>query len=238
MDYQHHTPSKLCSQISNKLFVDANTTISNAVLFPKKEGDARMRDNGVTTLTMKNVNVDAASFKKDLDAKLTENLLMDSTETTYPELYKNFCEFLDKMVVKIVPVPGILPTAYCKIERHDTIGRFTKSESDGDRCDALNKFSNVMEWVVTYIKDNNNGGNISQANSRFSNKLFNYPAQFENTGSGIQESYKACNNGSRLPSTGGSKSRRTRRRKHARKTHHKRKHRSRAARKHKKHTRR
>ena len=240
-----HTPSNLCDRISRILFTGANTSISNEILYHKKPGQG-MQNTGITHLTMMNVNGDVKSFKKELDNELKKNRLMDTTENDNPELYKNFGEFLGKMIVRIVAVPGDEPTAYCQIERHDTIGRFTKSESEGYRCDALNKFSKVMEWVVKYINENNNGGKISQADSRWSNKPFNFPANFENTGSGIQESYKACNKNAHLPYAGGSKSRRTRRRKHsrkthrkhARKTHHKHKHHSRAARKHKKYSRR
>jgi hypothetical protein len=243
MDDQPHKPSNLCERISGRLIIQ--TPISDEILYHKKRGQG-MQNTGITHLQMKNVNGDVKSFKKELDNELKRNGLMDTTENDNPELYKNFGEFLGKMIVRIVVVPGDEPTAYCQIERHDTIGRFTKSESEGDRCDALNKFSKVMEWVVKYINENNNGDKISQAYSRGANKLFNFPAKFENTGSGIQESYKACNKNAHLPYAGGSKSRRTRRRKHsrkshhkrARKTHHKRKHHSRAARKHKKYSRR
>ena len=240
--------STLCNRISKRL--DIETPISNEILYPKKSGQG-MQNTGSTSLSMKNVNITDTFFKEQLDKQLTHYGLTSNIASGDPELYKNFGEFLDKMIVRIVAVPGEQPTAYCQIERHDTIGRFTKSESEGSRCDALKKFSKVMEWVVTYINDNNPGGLISAANSRHTTKLFNYPAKFENTGSGIQESYKACNKNERLPYTGGSKSRRTRRRKHNRKTHHKharkthqkrapkshkRKRHSRAARKHKKHT--
>ena len=241
--YIPHTPSTLCEEISRRLFIE--TSISNEILYPKRSGEG-MQNTSLARLNMKNINVDPASFKKELDDALIKNGLSNNKQELYPELYKNFGKFLGKMIVRIVARPGVQGTAYCQIERHDTIGRFTKSESEGDRCDALKKFTEVMEWVVNYIKNNNSGGNISEANNRFSKMLFNYPAEFENTGSGIQESYKACNKGDPLPYTGGSKSRRTRRRKHsrkshhkhARKTHHKRKHHSRAARKHKKYSRR
>lgn len=250
-DVRPHIPSNLCNRISRILFTGSNTSISNELLYPKNHGEG-MQNTAQTNLTMKNINVNDNLFLKDLDDELKKQLLMDNTANISPELYKNFGEFLGKMIVRIVAEPGEQPTAYCQIERHDTIGRFTKSESKGDRCDALNKFSKVMEWVVNYINENNSGGKILDANSSWSNKLFNYPARFENTGSGIQESYKACNKNAHLPNAGGSKSRRTRRRKHrhnrkthhkhARKTHHKRAHhsrsRSRAARKHKKYSRR
>jgi hypothetical protein len=240
----------LVDRIFNKICFK-NGIIPNIILW--KTGDHR--DNGNTQYSMLNINNQNGSleFQKKIDEILLNNNITQHTQMASYKMYNNFIEFLKKMNVRLV-VKDI--NAYCQIELHDTIGLFTLSESKGDRCNALNKFVNVIGQIVKYINSNSGSGrllkngNIEHVNSSMSNTLFNFPAKFENIGSGFKESYKACNSGTTL-SIGGSKSRRTRRRKHNRKTHHKqarkthhkrapkshkRKRHSRAARKHKKHT--
>lgn len=191
-------------------------------------------------------------FKTKINEILWGNSFTATTKTVYSKMYNNFVAFIEKMNVKLA-IDG--NKAYCQIELHDTIGRYIKSESKGDRCNALTAFVDVIKKIVKYINDNNNNTVITglrNYNLPFQGNIFNFPAEFGNTGSGIKESYKACNSGMSM-GIGGSKSRRIRRRKHNRKTHHKharkthhkrtskthkRAHRSRAARKHKKHTRR
>ena len=138
MSEQPHTPSALCEQISRRLFI--GTSISNEIIFRKRPNEGEgMQNTGMTQLNMKNVNVSDEIFKKELDKELIRNGLRDSsTWELKPELYKNFDEFLGKMIVRIVAVPGDPLTAYCQIERHDTIGRFTKSEF----CLSMFKTSN------------------------------------------------------------------------------------------------
>lgn len=206
--------------------------------------------------TMLNINYQGGGneFKTKIDEILRDSLFSATTQISDKKMYDNFVAFLQKMNVTLA-IQG--NTAYCQIELHDTIGRYIKSESKGDRCNALKKFVDVIQKIVKYINENNSNtviirNGLQNYNSSLQDKIFNFPAKIENSGSGIKESYKACNNGSSMPMLiGGSKSRRIRRRKHNRKTHHKharkthhkraskthkRRRHSRSVRKHKKHT--
>jgi hypothetical protein len=189
------------------------------------------------------------NIKNKIKKILTNSRFSDVNEDDHV-LYDNFKKFLEKMKVSFVV--DFEKMIFVEIELHDTIGLYTPSESSGDRCNALNRFYTVITNVVQYINGNNQMGFLNDAgivnyrNSGYSisnEKKFNFQARIKNSGSSFKKSYRACNNGMPIPLEGGSKSRRTRRRKHNRKTHnkrvsktHKRRRHSRSVRKHKKHT--
>lgn len=161
--------------------------------------------DGVTRLSMRNgASTTFKEFESDLAKTLNDELLADSSIDV--GIYNNFLKFVNKMVVAfVIDLPN---EPYCMIELHDTIGKYTPSESTGSRCNALRYFHNVIQWIVGYINDDRSRNT--------SDKKFNYPAKIK-LGSSFVKSLGSCNNAS-LTTTGGSKSRRTHRRKHNRKT--------------------
>jgi hypothetical protein len=173
-------------------------------------------------------------------------------------LYDNLKKFLEKMKVSFVVDKDHKNMIYCEFDLDDTIGSLMRRESSGARCDALNIFYNLIKNLVLYINNNSQKGCLTNGTIEYTDigystsrqKIFNFQARIKTSSTDFQKSYKACNSDTTL-SIGGSKSRRTRRRKHSRKSHHKharkthhkrapkshkRKRHSRAARKHKKHT--
>ena len=164
--------------------------------------------DGVTKLSMKNGAFTGNNdFETGLNEQLTDKLLSGLFKDD--DIYDNFVEFVNNMGVEMMVGDDLNP--YCMITLHDTIGKYTPSESSGSRCTALKYFWNVMQWIEKYIKDDSHRNTY--------NKIFNYSARFK-LGDSFVKSYKACGLGY-LTGIGGSKSRRTHRRKHARKTHHK-----------------
>ena len=185
--------------------------ISQKIYITKQVNDKQLTGqlvDGVTRLSMKNgASTTFKDFERELNEQLTDKLL--SGLFNDDDIYDNFVEFVNNMGVEMMVGGDLKP--YCMITLHDTIGKYTPSESTGTRCTALKYFWNVMKWIVKYIKDDSHKNN--------SDKTFNYSARFKLGGSFVK-SFQSCGLGS-FTNTGGSKSRRTHRRKHARKTHHK-----------------
>ena len=207
------------------------------------------------------------------EGKLSQlyNLSCIFQDDDYKKLVENVNQFITKMTIQKIGSEDV-PTF--EVTLHDRIGRFTSVNKDENKdggiftgpsyhCESLILFMSILEAVLK-LKD------IGKKEDKKFDIQFKLSKGFFNSESGLLSSLKKCTGKdnisisdnfdpltiynfdlSETTSQGGSKSRRTRRRKHNRKTHHKharkthhkraskshkRKRHSRAARKHKKHT--
>ena len=208
-------------------------------------------------------------FKKEGKLSQLYRLSYNFQDDDYRKLVENVNQFIKKMTIQKIGSEDV-PTF--EVTLHDRIGRFTSVNKDENKdggiftgpsyhCESLILFMSILEAVLK-LKD------IGKRKDNQINIKFKLSKGFFNSESGLLSSLKKCTGKddismsdsydpldiydfdlsdlSETTSQGGSKSRRTRRRKHsrkthrkhARKTHHKHKHHSRAARKHKKYSRR
>ena len=209
-------------------------------------------------------------FKKEGKLSQLYILSYNFQDDDYRKLVENVNQFIKKMTIQNID-------STFEVTLHDRIGRFTSVNKDENKdggiftgpsyhCESLILFMSILAAVLK-LKD------IGKKEDKQIDIKFKLSKGFFNSESGLLSSLKKCTGKddismsdsydpldiyefdlsdlSATTTQGGSKSRRTRRRKHSRKSHHKharkthhkrapkshkRKRHSRAARKHKKHT--